>query len=151
VELSELRKRRTARSDTAVAGTITAGVSADPIWFVIRDKKKFGPYSGADIVGQLQRKEISNGSFVWRPGFATWQKISSVGEFSPDALRRLGDSPGMDILIKRKFPRAPYKVDVIAHDNKNVVEGQSMVIGEGGLFLAADRLSHKIGSRLKIH
>ncbi|GEM_PF-1452474 len=157
VELSELRERRAraqAGQVSTSAGTSIAaavGVSADPIWFVIRDKKKFGPYSAADLVGQLQRKEVTNNSFVWRPGFATWQKLSHVGEFSPDAMRRLGDAPGMDILIKRKFPRAPYKVDVIAHDNKNVVEGQSMVIGEGGLFLAADHVSHKVGSRLKIH
>lgn len=132
--------------------TGAASVSAEPVWFVIRNKKKFGPYAAPDIIAQLQRKELSGSSFVWRPGFPTWQRMSGVSEFAPEMMRRLlGGSDNMDILIRRKSPRAPYKVDVIAHDNKNVIEGQSMVIGEGGLFLAHENPRHKVGTRLKIH
>jgi hypothetical protein len=127
-------------------------VSAEPVWFVIREKKKFGPFSAADIVGQLQRKQLESTAFVWRPGFATWQKMSQVSEFSKDTMKRLAtEGTAIDILVKRKFQRAPYEVEVIAHDNTRVIEGRSMVVGEGGLFLAVSRPTHVVGSRLKLH
>ncbi|MBI3555682.1 MAG: DUF4339 domain-containing protein [Deltaproteobacteria bacterium] len=131
-----------------------ATVSAEPVWFFIREKKKFGPYSAAELVGQLQRKELSPATYVWRPGFDTWQKMSGVSEFSRDAMKRLAsdvDNVPFDILVKRKYTRAPYEVEVIAHDNTKAIEGRTMVIGEGGLFLTTRRPSHAVGARLKLH
>jgi hypothetical protein len=137
---------------TKESAASTATVSAEPIWFVIRDKKKFGPFSAADIVAQLQRKQLDGTAYVWRPGFSTWQKMSQVEEFSRDSMKRLAtDTTPLDILVKRKFARTPYEVDVIAHDNTKAVEGKTMVIGEGGLFLATSRPTHQVGARLKLH
>ncbi|MEW6056241.1 MAG: GYF domain-containing protein [Bdellovibrionota bacterium] len=136
------------QSTASTGGT----VSAEPVWFVIRDKKKSGPYSAADIVGQLQRKELMGSAFVWRPGFSTWQKLSQVTEFSRESMNRLArEGTSVDILVKRKFARAPYEVEVIAHDNTRALEGKSMVIGEGGLFLSTPKPTHPIGARLKLH
>lgn len=133
-------------------GAIAGSVSAEPVWFFVRDKKKFGPYSAAELVGQLQRKQLEASTYVWRPGFATWQKMSQVNEFSRDAMRRLAsDGAPVEILVKRKFTRAPYEVEVVAHDNTRAIQGRSMVIGEGGLFLATERPSHRVGARLKLH
>lgn len=137
---------------TVVASAGDGAVSAEPIWFLIRDKKKFGPYSAADIVRQLQHKELDSTAFVWRPGFSTWQKLSTVNEFSRDAIRSLAEKgAAVDVIIKRKKPRAPYEVEVVAHDNTRAVEGKSMVIGEGGLFLSVARLAHAVGARLRLH
>ena len=78
--------------------------------------------------------------------------MSQVGDFSRDSLRRLAsDGAGVDILVKRKHVRAPYDVEVIAHDNTKAIEGRTMVIGEGGLFLATPRPMHPLGTRLKLH
>ncbi|MBI3543409.1 MAG: DUF4339 domain-containing protein [Deltaproteobacteria bacterium] len=133
-------------------GGTGATVSAEPVWFYIREKKKFGPFSAAELVGQLQRKALDATTFVWRPGFETWQKMAHVSEFSRDAMKRLAsEGAPVDILVKRKFSRTPYEVEVIAHDNTRAIEGRTMVIGEGGLFLATARPSHKLGARLKLH
>jgi hypothetical protein len=144
-----------AKPDELVRTAVQMGggtVSADPVWFVIRDKKKFGPYSSADIVSQVQRKELDGTAFVWRPGFATWQRISQVNEFSRDSMKRLAsDGTPLDILVKRKFRRAPYEVEVVAHDNTRAIEGKTMMMGEGGLFLATPRPAHRVGARLKLH
>lgn len=137
-----------AASTASGAGT----VSVEPIWFVIRDKKKFGPYSSADIISKLQRKELDSTCFVWRPGFSTWQRLNSIADFSRDAMKKLVSSgTQLDVIVKRKKPRALYEVEVIAHDNTRAVEGKTMVIGEGGLFLAVSKPSHSIGARLKLH
>lgn len=141
-----------ARSMGSAGGGAGGSVSAEPVWFVIRSRKKFGPFSAAEIVGQLQRKAIDSNAFVWRPGFETWQRLSGVREFSRETMRRLvSDSTPVDILVKRKYPRAPYEVEIIAHDNTRAIEGKSMVIGEGGLFLATPHPTHRVGSRLKLH
>lgn len=140
--------------EQAIVSQRGAGVtlSAEPVWFYIREKKKFGPYSAAELVGQLQRKQLGAATFVWRPGFSTWQKMSAVTEFSREAMKRLANEGApLDILVKRRHARAPYEVEVIAHDNTRAIEGRSMVIGEGGLFLATPRPSHAVGARLKLH
>lgn len=138
----------------AAFGTVASNtsVSAEPVWFFIREKKKFGPYSAAELTRQLQHKQLDSGTFVWRPGFSTWQRMAQVAEFSREAMRGLASSgPTVDILIKRKFARAPYEVSVVAHDNTRAIEGKTMVIGEGGLFLSTARPSHAVGARLKLH
>lgn len=132
-----------------VGGT---ALSTEAVWFFIRDKKKFGPYSAGDIISQVQRKELAPGAFVWRPGFSTWQRMSQVGEFMASTLKGSAKAlEKVDVLVKRKYPRAPYEVDVIAHDNARAIEAKSMVIGEGGLFLATPKPMHAVGTRLKLH
>lgn len=129
-----------------------ASISAEPVWFVIREKKKYGPFAAAEIVSQLQNKKLDAAAFVWRPGFSTWQKISQVNEFSKDNMKRLvKDSAGVDVIMKRKHKRAAYDVEVIAHDNTRAIEGKSMMIGEGGLFMSTPKPTHAVGSRLKLH
>lgn len=130
-------------------------LSTDAVWFVVRNKKKYGPYSASEIVQQVQKKELDTSAFVWRPGFQTWQKLSKVKEFSRENLKALATggagATSVDVFFKRKFVRAPYEVEIIAHDNNKVIEGRSMVIGEGGLFLSTDRPLHAVGARLKLH
>jgi hypothetical protein len=129
-----------------------ATISAESVWFYIKDKKKYGPYSAADLISKVQSKHIEPSAFVWRPGFATWQRLSQLAEFSRDSMKNIAkNAAGVDILVKRKFTRAPYEVEVSAHDNTKVIEGKTMVIGEGGLFLAVPRPSHLVGARLKLH
>lgn len=133
-------------------GGATGAISTEPVWFLIREKKKYGPYSSADIVRQLQHKELERTSYVWRPGFPTWQKLSAIGEFSRESMEKLIESgAGVDVIVKRKKARAPYEVEVIAHDNTRALEGKSMVIGEGGLFLSVTKPSHQVGARLRLH
>lgn len=136
----------------AAAGDTSSADTSASLWFVIRDKIKHGPYSAADLIAQLQRRELEPNAFVWRPGFATWQKMSTVTEFSRTAMKRLASEPsGVDILVKRKFPRKPYEVEVIGHDNRRAIEGKTLVLGEGGFFLATARPVHGVGTRLKVH
>src|SRR5271156_323828 len=44
-----------------------ASVSTEPVWFYALNRKRYGPFSSAELVGQLQRKELGSGTFVWKP------------------------------------------------------------------------------------
>jgi hypothetical protein len=145
-----LKEFKSEAKKSHVSGGVS--ISAEPVWFLIREKRKYGPYSSADLVSQYQKKEISSQSFVWRPGFATWKKFSEIPEFSKESMKYLvSDGENLNVFIKRKFQRSPYEVEIIAHDNSKVLEGKSMVIGEGGLFLSTDKVLHAVGARLKLH
>lgn len=129
-----------------------AAISAEQVWFIIRDKRKFGPFGAVEIINQLQKKQIETSTFVWRPGFTTWRRMSATREFSRENIKRLAaDSSGVDVIVKRRHKRQPYEVEVIAHDNTRAIEGKTMVIGEGGLFLATPKPNHRVGARLKLH
>lgn len=145
-DISELASHVSVDTETGIA------ISAEQVWFLIRNKKKYGPYGAAEIISQLQKKEIEATSFVWRPGFPTWRRMSQTREFSRENIKNLSkESSGVDVIVKRKHKRQPYEVDVVAHDNTRAIEGKTMMIGEGGLYLSTPKPSHRVGSRLKLH
>ena len=133
------------------------GISNESIWFLYKDKEKYGPYRFLEIVQILQEKKCEAADFVWKPGLSDWERIRNVPEFEPQILKKLANVKSLSgvpletVFIKRAFPRVPYDSEVILHDDKQVVIGNATTISEGGAFVRVAKPTHQRGDRLKLH
>lgn len=130
------------------------GISNEPIWFVYREKNKFGPYRYLDLVRLLQQNNCSPDDFVWKPSMSDWQRIRQTPEFSEDVLKKMASMKAFSVekvFLKRRFPRIPYDAEVILHDEHRVQFGSAKSLSEGGAFIALEKLGHSKGDRLKLH
>lgn len=133
------------------------GISNESIWFLYKEKEKYGPYRFLEVVQLLQEKKCEAADFVWKPGFNDWERIRNVPEFSADILKKLANVKSLNglnldtVFIKRQFPRVPYDTEVILHDDKQVVIGNATTISEGGAFVRVAKPTHQRGDRLKLH
>ena len=133
------------------------GISNESIWFLYRDKEKYGPYRFLEIVHILQEQKCEKSDFIWKPGFNDWERIRNVPEFSANILdsfasvKNFGGVNLDTVFIKRAFPRVPYDSEVILHDDHQVVIGSATTISEGGAFVQVPNPSHNRGDRLKLH
>jgi len=55
---------------------------AEPSWHVVIDGEQVGPLSDADVRARLGRSEIATDSYVWKEGFADWQRLADVPDFA---------------------------------------------------------------------
>ena len=130
------------------------GISNEPVWFVYREQTKFGPYRYLEVVRLLQKKDCSSDDFIWKPGFADWQKIAATSEFAEKVLQKMlhvKHFGSEQIFVERRFPRIPYDGEVILHDDQRVLFGSAKQLSEGGAFVEVPRPTHQKGDRLKIH
>lgn len=133
------------------------GISNEQIWFVYRDKEKYGPYRFLEMVHLLQEQKVERTDFIWKPGMNDWERVRDVPEYGQDILEKLSDAKdfqGVDmktIFIQRAFPRVPYDSEVILHDDQQVVIGAATTLSEGGAFVEVPNPVHKRGDRLKLH
>jgi hypothetical protein len=51
------------------------GPEPDQVWYTALNGKQQGPFSIAQIVGQLRNKPIEPGFLVWKPGMKEWSPI----------------------------------------------------------------------------
>ncbi len=133
------------------------GISNEQIWFVYRNKEKYGPYRFLEMVHLLQGQKIERSDFIWKPGMSDSERARDVAEFGNDILSKLSDVKNfqgveMDtVFIQRAFPRVPYDSEVILHDDQQVVIGAATTLSEGGAFVQVPNPVHKRGDRLKLH
>jgi len=130
------------------------GISNEAIWFLYRDKTKFGPYRFLELVRLLQTNACAPDDFVWKPGFSDWTRVRACAEFGDEVLRKLAHLRNFGaekVFVQRRFPRVPYESEVILHDESRVVFGAARSLSEGGAFLEVPRLAHQKGDRIKVH
>lgn len=133
------------------------GVSNESIWFLYKDKEKYGPYRFLEVVQLLQEMKCDQADFIWKPGMNDWERIRNVAEYQPEILKRLSNVKNFSginldtVFIKRQFPRVPYDSEVILHDDRQVVIGSATTISEGGAFVRVSKPVHQRGDRLKLH
>ena len=133
------------------------GVSNESIWFLYKDKEKYGPYRFLEVVQLLQEMKCDPADFIWKPGMNDWERIRNVAEYQPEILKRLANVKNFSginldtVFIKRQFPRVPYDSEVILHDDRQVVIGSATTISEGGAFVRVSKPVHNRGDRLKLH
>ncbi len=133
------------------------GISNEQIWFVYRDKAKYGPYRFLEVVHLLQEQRIDHADFIWKPGMHDWEQARDVAEYSRDILEQLSEKETFHdvdmrtVFIQRAFPRVPYDSEVILHDDQQLIIGTATTLSEGGAFVAVPNPVHKRGDRLKLH
>lgn len=131
------------------------GISNEPIWFLYREQQKFGPYRYLEIISLLQLSTCGPDDFIWKPGFADWQRIRACPDFAEPVLKKLAGMKkhmtAEKVFIERRFPRVPYDTEVILHDDQRVMFGNAKSLSEGGAFVEVPKVSHQKGDRLKLH
>ncbi|MBW2730981.1 MAG: zinc-ribbon domain-containing protein [Deltaproteobacteria bacterium] len=63
-------------------GRASAGASAEDGWHVVIGREQTGPMGAAEIRERFVAGEINADSYVWREGFADWQRLVAVPTFS---------------------------------------------------------------------
>jgi hypothetical protein len=142
------------REFSGTSFTEEVGISNESIWFLYKDKSKFGPYRYLEIVSLLQKNACTAEDFVWKPGLDDWQRMRLTPEFAEDILEKLAHMKNFSmekVFIQRRFPRVPYDSEVIIHDDQRVLFGAAKKISEGGAFLEVEKPTHQKGDRLKLH
>ena len=64
----------------AAAGPEAA--SGDAVWHVVIGREQVGPMSPAEVRERFAAGEINVGTYIWKEGFADWQRLSAVDEFA---------------------------------------------------------------------
>jgi len=50
----------------------------EPIWFAVIDREQVGPFTIAELRGQLARHQIDGDTYCWRAGLDDWCKLSQI-------------------------------------------------------------------------
>jgi predicted Zn finger-like uncharacterized protein len=67
---------------TTEEGNAVSEAPAEPSWHVVIDGEQVGPLGDADVRARLARSEIAPDSYVWKEGFADWQRLADVPDFA---------------------------------------------------------------------
>jgi predicted Zn finger-like uncharacterized protein len=67
---------------TSEEGNAVSEAPAEPSWHVVIDGEQVGPLGDADVRARLARSEIAPDSYVWKEGFADWQRLADVPDFA---------------------------------------------------------------------
>src|SRR5262249_676889 len=63
-------------------GGAVAAAAQDAIWHLVIDREQVGPLTLAEVQGKFDSGEADAESYVWREGFADWQRLGSVEELA---------------------------------------------------------------------
>ena len=126
-------------------------------WFVLRGKKKVGPYAGFEIAQLLQKGEVFEFDYVWTKGFDQWKKVAECKEFRAESLNEIplfSDEETKQNFFRRRHCRVSHSSSVIIHDNDTVFYGESLDMSSMGARLKlSDGLQRPwpVGSKLYLH
>lgn len=138
-----------------------------------------GPFSFGEIVARLEKGELKLDQFIYGSHFSEmrWARISELPEFAlamakypvcplpkkrSRGLSQTQNSPAQfDFSRKegeygieneyRRFPRAPFKCDIIIHNQKELLKCLAVDVSEKGLSIQVDENSlFKIGEELVV-
>lgn len=74
--------RGTNDADDIAASDAGGGGDADDGWHVVIGREQTGPMGAAEIRERFAAGEINADSYIWREGFADWQRLAAVPAFS---------------------------------------------------------------------
>lgn len=126
----------------------------DKKWLVLKDDKKFGPFTYLEIVQMLQERTIVEQDTIATIAHQSFRKVKEFEEFSSLKVKQLlsqGDRHVKEVFNRRRFPRAAYDGTLIVHDNKTVFLGQSFQISAGGAGLLIPSQALEPGQTLLLH
>ncbi|MCB0347768.1 MAG: DUF4339 domain-containing protein [Bdellovibrionales bacterium] len=118
-------------------------------WFVLRDQKRFGPYSFLEVIKMLQDQSVKEYDYVWKATMSEWQKVADVEDFSSSAIKMVSlkeDAPR----IRRRYPRISLGSSLLIHNDQKVWKGESLEIGEGGCKILISSSSLQVGQSITI-
>jgi hypothetical protein len=123
-------------------------------WYYLQGQTPIGAFSYMEMIGLLQRKQITLSSSVWRRGQPNWAEASSLEEFQSAIVQQLRQTtiPGLDgYFARRQFKRFPYAAKFILHNEDKLWRAISFELSMGGIGLLANTDVLGIGQEVFIH
>lgn len=123
-------------------------------WLVLKDEKKFGPFSYLEVVQMLQEKTLIDQDCLSTTLLPGWRKVKEYEEFANSKVQQLlveGDRQVQEVFNRRRYPRAQFEGTLIVHDNKTIFRGQSFQISAGGVGLLIPSQALQPGQTLLLH
>jgi hypothetical protein len=121
----------------------------DNDWFVLKDEKRFGPYSFLEMVKMLQEKHVCEYDYVWKPGMQDWCKLAEAEDFSHNSLKVVSLREVVP-KARRRYPRISLGTSLVVHNNNKVWKGESLEISEGGCRFSLTDSNIEVGSKVTI-
>ena len=149
-----LKKRKPAIPPKPANPTVRTNAPGAPStteWFVVKGDSKFGPYTPEQMVGLLQQKIVYPFDFAWHQGLNSWTRVSELGDFQPEQIRKLLDADA-SAFIKRRFARRVIEAPVLIHDNLKLWRGHARELSSGGLGIRMGKGARLVpGQTLTLH
>lgn len=123
-------------------------------WFYLENSSPVGPFTFAEVIRLMQKKQISKSCMVWRQGMSQWEPITKAWEFQPQHIRHLVKTEShelVDVFEKRKFSRVPFVSEFFTHNENQLWKAMSYEIGMGGIGLIIDNKDLKVGDKIHLH
>lgn len=124
-------------------------------WFVLKGDNKFGPFAYTELIKMLQDKSIFEYDYVWHAGLPAWERVASLSEFAPEAIRGFRENSGQqglnEVFFRRRHARAEYGASILIHDNRHVYKGRGIEISAGGAGLVIENAVLEPGDKLFLH
>jgi len=123
-------------------------------WLVLKEEKKFGPFSYLEVVQMLQEKTLMDQDCLSTTLLPGWRKVKEYEEFANSKVQQLlveGDRHVQEVFNRRRYPRAQFEGTLIVHDNKTIFRGQSFQISAGGVGLLIPSQALLPGQTLLLH
>jgi len=67
---------------TSEEGETIAEAPSEAGWHVVIEGEQVGPLGDSDVRARLSRGDISTENYVWKEGFADWQRLADVPDFA---------------------------------------------------------------------
>lgn len=105
-------------------------------WYILRGKKKHGPFKYLDVVKMLNKKSLADHDMIWNKDFKSWNKISDLQAFSSYYINQVRQSylPELgNIFFRRKFARKKISGKSFLHLNEDYWTGHLNEISPSGV------------------
>lgn len=122
-------------------------------WYILRGEMKFGPYEYKVLLQMLQKGELFDYNYAWAPHLEKWTLIGELQEFAKEQLLDIihGESELSGAFIKRVNPRVQKNVNLLAHNNHRLFDGNSLSLSTNGALLLLNDPLLLPGQRIMLH
>lgn len=102
-------------------------------WYIVRNEKKYGPYSIDEMIQLRQQRKLFEYDLVWKQGLRQWKPLIQTEEFSTQAMiERSIRAETCDVFNRRQWPRVKKEISILVHDDKNLWPAKTLNISIGG-------------------
>ena len=77
------------------AGAGVGGDGETPSWHLVVNREQVGPMTASEVQDQYAKGEVNEDTYIWKEGFANWQRLGDTEEFAEMAQATKVAAPAM--------------------------------------------------------
>ncbi len=102
-------------------------------WYIVRNDKKYGPYTTDEMIQLRQQRKVFEYDLVWKQGLRQWKPLIQTEEFSTQAMvERSLRGEVCEVLNRRQWPRVKKEASLLVHNNVGLWPAKTINISVGG-------------------